>query len=62
MPAKSKAQQRFMGMVAEAKEGKKPASKAVAKAAKGMSKESAEEFAGTKTADLPTRVGVKKTG
>lgn len=60
MPAKSKAQQKFMGMVLAAKEGSKPASPAVAKAAKGMSAESARDFAATKTKKLPAHVGVKR--
>lgn len=62
MPAKSKAQQRFMGMVLNVKEGGKAPSPAVAKAAKSMSKSSAEDFAATKTSKLPNKVGVKKKG
>jgi len=60
MPAKSKAQQRFMGMVYAAKKGEKPASKEVAKAAKGMSKKSAKKFAKTKHKGLPEHVKKKK--
>ena len=52
----SKAQQRFMGMVYAAKKGDKPASKEVAKAAKGMSKKDAKDFAKTKHKGLPDRV------
>jgi predicted RNA-binding Zn-ribbon protein involved in translation (DUF1610 family) len=53
MPAKSKAQQKFMGMVYAAKKGEEPASPEVAKAAEGMSKKSARKFAKTKHKDLP---------
>jgi len=56
MPAKSKAQQKFMGMVHAAKKGEKPASKEVAKAAKGMTKKAAKDFAGTKHKGLPEKV------
>lgn len=59
MPAKSKKQQRFMGMVYAAKEGGKPASKAVSEAAKSMSMKSAKEYASTKTKGLPMKVGKK---
>jgi hypothetical protein len=55
--AKSKAQQRFMGMVYAAKKGDKAASPEVAKAAKGMSKKEAEKYAGTKHKGLPAHVG-----
>lgn len=53
--AVSKAQQRFMGMVHAAKKGEKPASKEVAKTAKGMSKKEAEKFASTKHKGLPEK-------
>jgi hypothetical protein len=53
--AVSKAQQRFMGMVHAAKQGEKPASKEVAKVAKGMSKKDAEDFAATKHKGLPEK-------
>ena len=56
MPAKSKAQRRFMGMVRAAQQGKKPASPEVAKAAKGMSKKSAEDYAKTSEKGLPEKV------
>lgn len=59
--AKSKKQQKFMGMVYAAKKGKKPASKKVAKAAKGMSKKAAKDFAKTKHEGLPEKVKKKKT-
>ena len=39
MPAKSKSQQRFMGMVRAAQKGEKPASAKVAKVAKSIDKE-----------------------
>ena len=54
--AKSKAQQKFMGMVHAAQKGEKPASKEVAKAAKGMSKKAAKDFAKTKHKGLPAHV------
>jgi hypothetical protein len=54
--AKSKAQQKFMGMVYAAKKGEKPASPEVAKAAKGMSKKSAKDYAQTKHKGKPEHV------
>jgi hypothetical protein len=54
--AKSKAQQKFMGMVYAAKKGEKPASKAVAKAAADMSKKAAKDYAATKHKGLPQKV------
>lgn len=54
--AKSKAQQRFMGMVYAAKKGKPAASPDVAKVAKGMSKKSAKDFASTKHKGKPEHV------
>lgn len=54
--AKSKAQQKFMGMVYSAKQGEKPASKEVAKAARGMSLKSAKDYAKTKHKGLPAHV------
>jgi len=57
MPATSKAQQRFMGMVHATQMGDiKAPSSAVAKAARSMSKQSARDFASTKTKGLPTHV------
>ena len=53
--AVSKAQQKFMGMVHAAKKGEKPASKEVAKAAKGMSGKAAKDFAKTKHKGLPDK-------
>jgi hypothetical protein len=53
--AVSKKQQKFMGMVHAAKKGDEPASKEVAKAAKGMSGKEAEKFASTKHKGLPEK-------
>ena len=55
MPAKSKSQQRLMGMVHAAQQGEKPASPKVAKLAQSMSKTSATDFASTKHKGLPTK-------
>jgi hypothetical protein len=57
--AKSKAQQKFMGMVYAAKKGEKPASPEVAKVAKGMSKKDAKDFAQTKHKGKPEHVKKK---
>ena len=57
MPAKSKAMQRFMGMVVSAKEGAKGMSGKVKEAAKGMSLKSARDFASTKLKGLPEKIG-----
>ena len=54
--AVSKAQQKFMGMVYATKKGEKAPSKAVAKAAKGMTKKAAHDFAKTKHKGLPQHV------
>ena len=59
MPAKSKAQQRFMGMVHAYKKGElkgSEVSKAIKKAAKGMKKKTAKDYASTKHTDKPERV------
>ena len=53
--AVSKAQQKFMGMVHAAKKGEKPASKEVAKTAKGMSAKAAKDYASTKHKGLPNK-------
>ena len=45
MPAKSKAQQKFMGMVRAAQQGEKAASVMVAKVAKKMKKKDVEDYA-----------------
>ena len=60
MPAKSKKQQRFMGMVHAAQKGEKPASGKVAKVAKSIKKGDAEDFASTKHKGLPNKVRVKE--
>lgn len=54
--AQSKAQQKFMGMVYATKKGEPAASPEVAKAAKGMSKKSAHDFAATKHKGKPEHV------
>jgi hypothetical protein len=56
MPAVSKAQQKFMGMVHAAQKGETPASKEVEKAADNMSHKSAKDFASTKHKGLPNHV------
>ena len=60
MPAVSKAQQRFMGMVHAAQKGEEPASPEVAKAADSMSNKSAKDFASTKHSGLPDKVSENK--
>ena len=54
--AKSKAQQKFMGMVHSTQKGESPASPAVAKAAKSIKPDDAEDFASTKHKGLPGHV------
>lgn len=54
--AKSKAQQRYFGMVHAAQSGEKPASPEVAKTAKSISKKEADKFASTKHKNLPKHV------
>lgn len=57
MPAVSKAQQRFMGMVYAAKKGKMDnPSPEVKKAAASIKKKDAKDFAGTKHKGLPNKV------
>jgi hypothetical protein len=56
MPAQSKAQQRFMGMVHAAQKGEEPTSPEVAKAAKDMNKSDAKDFASTSHKGLPNHV------
>jgi hypothetical protein len=56
MPAQSKAQQRFMGMVHAAQKGEEPASPEVAKVAKDMNKSDAKDFASTSHKGLPNHV------
>ena len=63
MPAKSKQQQKFMGLVHAYKKGEVPASKvskAVKDAAKSMSKKSVKKYAKTKHDDLPKKVSEQK--
>lgn len=60
MPAKSKAQQRFFGMVLARKRGKRVGGPEVAKVARSISMKDAEEFAKTKHKGLPERVEKKK--
>ena len=54
--AKSKSQQRFMGMVKKCQDTGDCASDAVEKAAKSMSKEDADDYASTKHKGLPEKV------
>ena len=59
MPSKSKAQQRFMGLVHAYKKGEvkgSEVSKAVKDAAKSMKKKSTKKYASTKHTDLPNKV------
>ncbi len=56
MPAVSKAQQRFMGMVHAADKGETPASPEVAKVSKNMKDSDAKDFASTKHDGLPDHV------
>ena len=56
MPAKSKAQQRFMGMVRSAQKGETPASGKVAKVAKSMKKSDVKKLASTKHRGLPKKM------
>ena len=59
MPAKSKAQQRFMGMVHAYKKGElkgSEVSKAIKNAAKGMKKKTAKDYASTKHKGKPEKV------
>ena len=61
MPAKSKAQQRFMGMVHAVKKGEMEApSPEVAQAAASMKKKDAKDFASTKHKGLPEKKEVKE--
>lgn len=57
MPAKSKAQQRFMGMVHAIQKGefKGKASKRLRDVAKNMDPQDARDFAATKTKNLPEK-------
>jgi hypothetical protein len=57
--AKSKAQQKFMGMVHATQKGEPAPSKEVAKVAKGMSKKAAKDYASTKHKGKPEHVKKK---
>jgi hypothetical protein len=59
--AKSKAQQKFMGMVHATQKGEKAPSKEVAKVAKEMPKKAAKDFASTKHKGLPKHVEEEST-
>ena len=62
MPAKSKKQQKFMGIVRAIQKGEVPAgkfSKAAQKVAKSMKKSSVKKYAKTKHDDLPKKVSEK---
>ena len=61
MPAKSKAQQRFMGMVHQCKKTGKCASEEVKKVAKSIKAKDAEDFAKTKHKKLPEKVTEQMT-
>jgi len=56
MPAVSKAQQRFMGMVHAADKGETPASPEVAKVSKDMNDKDAKDFASTSHKGLPDKI------
>jgi hypothetical protein len=56
MPAQSKAQQRFMGMVHAADKGETPASPEVAKVSKDMDDKAAKDFASTSHKGLPDKI------
>ena len=62
MPAVSKAQQKFMGMVHAAQKGEMKPTGAVKKAAKSMTKKAATDFASTKHKGLPKKVETKEGG
>lgn len=61
MPAKSKKQQRFFGMIRSIQKGlaKGPVSKEMKDKAKQISAEDAEDFASTKHKGLPSKVDKK---
>jgi hypothetical protein len=56
MPAKSKAQQRFFGVVKSMQQGDTPKKGEAGKAAKSMSKKEVEKYASTKHKGLPDKV------
>jgi hypothetical protein len=60
MPARSQKQQRFMGMVEAAKEGKlKNPSPAIEKAAHSMTTKQVDDFASTPRKGLPLKIRKK---
>ena len=59
MPAKSKKQQRFMGMVHQCQKTGKCASPEVKKVAKSIKYDDADDFASTKHKGLPEKVNKK---
>lgn len=61
MPAKSKSQQRFFGMVRACQKKGICASKEIKKVADDISKKDAEDFASTKHKGLPNKVRKKKS-
>ncbi len=60
MPAKSKAQQRFMGMVHKCQKDGECESPEIKKTAKSMKKKDADDFASTKHKGLPEKKKKKK--
>lgn len=60
MPAKSKAQQRYMGMVHKCQKTGECSSEEVEKTAKSMKKKDAEDFASTKHKGLPEKKRKRK--
>ena len=62
MPAKSVAQQKFMGAALSAKKGGEPISKKVGDVAKSMSTKELEKYAGTKHKGLPKTKKENKDG
>ena len=62
MPAKSKAQQRFMGMVHAEQKGEDTGSSKAKEVAKDIGKEDAKDFAETKHKGLPERKKEEKRG
>lgn len=62
MPAVTKRQQHFMGMVYESLSGGKTGSAAVRKAARSMTRQQAHDFAATSTRGLPLRKRKRRKG
>lgn len=61
MPAKSKQQQKFFGMVSRCKKTGICPSEKIQKAAKSMTKKQIHDFAATPHANLPKKVKKKKS-